>query len=331
MHMPAERLARLRWAVSPVGELAAALVAASEAPPGDPSVARVRALLGSGRLPTLAAVAHGFTVYLPELLTPPARGFLPGVEEQLHAVATARTSQVGTQFTAFLAGGTARRRRCPWLKGTDLDGADDQVRARIETSESGLRERLAGELHLLWSELLAGHWAGFVAGYEEFVERQARTTARHGLGDSLAALHSSMAWRGGALEIASPHVGEVGGASPLTLIPSQFLRRIALHSPLLRQGGQLVVPVSAPRDARRVHVAPVLGVTRLAILESLTRPRTTTELAARHHLTPGTVSFHLARLLAADLVRRARTGRLVHYTATARARTLLREAGDWGD
>ncbi|MFF9687730.1 ArsR/SmtB family transcription factor [Streptomyces sp. NPDC014623] len=88
--------------------------------------------------------------------------------------------------------------------------------------------------------------------------------------------------------------------------------------------------MSASPDTRPL-IAPVLGATRLAILNSLTEPCTTTALAARHHLTPGTVSFHLSRLLAADLVVRERNGRHVHYRHTARARALLCPAPPAGE
>lgn len=74
-----------------------------------------------------------------------------------------------------------------------------------------------------------------------------------------------------------------------------------------------MVPVTDRGSASRPAVAPVLGATPLALLQSLARRRTTTDLAALHHLTPGSVSYHLSRLLAADLIRRgtARTARVL--------------------
>ncbi|MEU5754094.1 winged helix-turn-helix domain-containing protein [Streptomyces sp. NPDC047829] len=323
LHMSAERLAGLRWAVSPVGELAAALVTVAEArTAAHPVLRRLRALLDSGHLPTLAAVTRGYTAYLPELLTPAPRTFLPPVEEQLHAVASTPTNTVNEQFTAFLTGGAARRDRCPWLGEHELQQADARVRGRIERNEHDLRERLAGELHWLWQRTMAARWDAVTAGFEGFVERQGTLAAREGLGGALAGLHSSLCWDEGSLRIDSPLDGEVSGHHPFTLVPSLFLPRVGLHAPLHRGGAQLVVPVNASADTKPV-MAPVLGATRLAILRSLAEPRTTTALAARHHLTAATVSFHLSRLLAADLVRREREGRYVYYRRTARARALL--------
>ncbi|QMV04409.1 helix-turn-helix domain-containing protein [Streptomyces lincolnensis] len=323
LHMPTERLAGLRWAISPVGELAAALVAVSEAPKASRRHRHIRALLSSGHLPTLAAVARGYTTYLPELLTPAPRTFLPTVEDQLHAVATTPASTVGAQFTAFLTGGQARSSRCPWLRDGQLARADEQVRPRIEVGESELRERLARELHWLWSKAMAPHWSQITAGFEGFVERHGAVAAREGLGSALAALHSSLLWQDGALKVTSDFDGEVGGEHPVTLIPSLFLDRVGLHAPLRPGEAQLAIPIAAS-DHTIPHIAPVLGATRLAILRSLAEPRTTTELATLHHLAPATVSFHLSRLLAADLVQRKRDGRHVRYRHTARARTILR-------
>ncbi|MCT7353975.1 winged helix-turn-helix domain-containing protein [Streptomyces sp. 15-116A] len=325
LHMPAARLAGLRWAISPVGELAAALVAATEAPKASRTHRPIRALLSSGRLPTLAAVARGYSTYLPELLTPAPRTFLPAVEDQLHAVATAPAGTVGTQFTAFLSGGQARSSRCPWLRDGQLASADESVRPHIEVGESELRERLACELHWLWSKAMAPHWPQITAGFEGFVERHGAVAAREGLGNALAALHSSLLWQDGALKVASDYDGQVGGEHPLTLIPSLFLHRVGLHAPLRPGQAQLAIPIGASGHTTP-RIAPVLGTTRLAILRSLTEPRTTTALATLHHLAPATVSFHLSRLLAADLVERERDGRHVHYRHTARARTILRPA-----
>lgn len=325
VHMPAERLAGLRWAVSPVGELAAALVAVAEAPKTPPRLHHVRALLSSGRLPTLAAVARGYTAYLPELLTPAPRSFLPVIEDQLHALATTPTSTVSTQFTAFLAGGQARSSRCPWLGDGQLERAEEQVRARIEVGESDLRERLARELHWLWTKAMAPQWSQTTASFEGFVERHASVAAREGLGSALAALHPSLRWEEGALTVTSDHDGEVPGVHPVALIPSLYLDRIGLHAPLRPGQAQLAIPMGTS-DNTNPRIAPVLGATRLAILHSLAQPRTTTALATLHHLAPATVSFHLSRLLAADLVQRRRHGRHVHYRHTPRARAILSPA-----
>ncbi|WP_329039069.1 helix-turn-helix domain-containing protein [Streptomyces sp. NBC_01725] len=199
------------------------------------------------------------------------------------------------------------------------------MRARIEVVGTDLPDRLAGELHLLWSMVFAARWATCTAGFEEFVERHGAVAARESLGSALSAPHSAPSWRDNALEIASDHRGSVAGPHPITLVPTLHLGRVGLHAPHRPDAAQLVVPLSLTRTVGP-RMAPVLGDTRLRLLQGIDRPRTTTELAALHHLSPATVSFHPSCLLDADLVRRQREGRQVHYHRTARARLLLHGA-----
>ncbi|MFJ3789407.1 ArsR/SmtB family transcription factor [Kitasatospora sp. NPDC090091] len=60
-------------------------------------------------------------------------------------------------------------------------------------------------------------------------------------------------------------------------------------------------------------LADLLGRTRARILTLLAEPASTTELAHRLDVTPGTVSQHLGVLHRAGLVTRARHGHLVLY------------------
>ncbi|MFF3489643.1 ArsR/SmtB family transcription factor [Streptomyces sp. NPDC002701] len=282
----------------------------------------VLAVLRTGRCPLLTAVVQGYAVYLPEMLTPPPRTFLPPVEEQLHAVATVDAETVQTQFEAFLAGGSARRLSCPWLRENQLRAVDERVSTSIEAAGAELPQRLAGELHLLWSTVFARRWATFTAAFEEFIDRHSGVAAREGIAGALSTLHTTLAWQDNALEIASHHQGEVEGSHPITLIPTLHLGRVALHAPHHTDAAQIAVPLdltSSPRPC----IAPVLGDTRLRLLQDLGQPRTTTELAGLHYLSPSTVSFHLSRLLAAGLVEKHRDGRLVRYHRTTRARQLL--------
>jgi len=57
----------------------------------------------------------------------------------------------------------------------------------------------------------------------------------------------------------------------------------------------------------------LLGASRAALLRDLVRPRTTSELAARHGLAVGTVSGHLSILAQTRLVSAHRRGRRVYY------------------
>lgn len=82
---------------------------------------------------------------------------------------------------------------------------------------------------------------------------------------------------------------------------------------------------SGQRDGGEV-LAPLLGRSRAAILADLDVPRTTTSLAARLRLTPGTVSGHLSVLTSSGLLTSRRDGRRVLYSRTAMGTQLLGHA-----
>jgi DNA-binding transcriptional ArsR family regulator len=66
-----------------------------------------------------------------------------------------------------------------------------------------------------------------------------------------------------------------------------------------------------------------LGSSRAAVLEALTAPQTTSELAFRLHVTAGTVSQHLMRLCEAGLIEPRRSGKRVYYHLTERGAKLI--------
>jgi len=66
-------------------------------------------------------------------------------------------------------------------------------------------------------------------------------------------------------------------------------------------------------DAPDERLELLLGQGRAAVLRALARPATTTELAARLHYAPSTVSAHLDVLVRAGLVERHRVRRRVFY------------------
>ncbi|MDJ1645374.1 ArsR/SmtB family transcription factor [Streptomyces pakalii] len=237
-------------------------------------------------------------------------------------MATAEADTVRVQFGAFLNGGSARRRSCSWLREDQLRAVDDRVSAGIETFGAELPQRLASEMHLLWSTVFARRWATFTTAFEQFIDCHSGVVAREGLAGALSALHTTLAWRDNALEIASHHQGKVEGSHPITLIPTLHLGRVGLHAPYHTDAAQIAVPLNLTSTAAP-RIAPVLGDTRLRLLQDLDQPRTTTELAALHYLSPSTISFHLSRLLAAGLVQKHRDGRLVRYHRTTKARQLL--------
>src|SRR5918994_7690116 len=106
------------------------------------------------------------------------------------------------------------------------------------------------------------------------------------------------------------------------LAPSPLWETVASFGVLLHQG-QGRDTVHAPWATRARRVLPgtdlsaleaALGTVRTSVLKSLTpMPSTTTELAHQLRLSPATISAHLSRLKAAELVEPHRSGKKVYY------------------
>ncbi|MEW2490931.1 winged helix-turn-helix domain-containing protein [Streptomyces sp. NPDC048411] len=75
--------------------------------------------------------------------------------------------------------------------------------------------------------------------------------------------------------------------------------------------------------APSAEMAQLLGPTRAGLLAELAQPAST-QLAARHFLSPATVSYHLGVLHRAGLIARARSGRSVLYRRTSEGSRLAR-------
>lgn len=190
--------------------------------------------------------------------------------------------------------------------------------------------RVADTLDAAWRELVAPHWPQLRAICERDVVRRAGDLGRGGWAAALDGLHPAVRWCDGGIEIARLRGGTVpdgttvpAGGTGLTLVPSVFVwPRIAAHydDPWpraivypARGSAALLEPARhRPPDA----LAALLGRTRAALLAALAEPASTTQLAHGNDLTVGAVGDHLAVLLNAGLVDRARTGRSVLYRRT---------------
>jgi DNA-binding transcriptional ArsR family regulator len=85
-------------------------------------------------------------------------------------------------------------------------------------------------------------------------------------------------------------------------------------------------PVSASPGA----LGDLVGRSRARLLDALDSPASTTQLARSTGLAPGAVGDHLAVLLRAGLLDRARSGRSVLYTRTALGDALAAVSGGTG-
>ncbi|MEU4806548.1 ArsR family transcriptional regulator [Actinosynnema sp. NPDC023587] len=236
--------------------------------------------------------------YVPDFLNPLPSGYDANVEEELHAVATAAPEQVAAEVAG-------------WVRGRR--GTDPRPRPVLDLLESGedrFAHRVADELARFWADFLSPRWSAVHRRLEADVDRRARIAAREGLGAVLGGLHAGTRWEDGVLRVCRPFDRAVREDAGLLLMPSTLAGHVGVGvDPLGVRPVHLVYPALMSGH----DLAEVLGHTRNTLLLDLETPRTTTELAGRHHLAPSTVSYHLGRLHRAGMVTRSRSGTAVRY------------------
>jgi DNA-binding transcriptional ArsR family regulator len=202
---------------------------------------------------------------------------------------------------------------------------------RMEFAEYGLPvpdRRVLGlvadTLESAWHALVAPHWPQLRAICERDVIHRAGELGRGGWAAALDGLHQAVRWRGGGIEITRFKGGSVPvGGSGLTLVPSVFLwPRIAAHyddpwpKAIVYPARGSAALLEPARQRPPAALAALLGRSRAALLTALAAPASTTQLARGNAMTTGAVGDHLAVLLNAGLVDRARDGRSVLYRRT---------------
>ncbi len=186
---------------------------------------------------------------------------------------------------------------------------------------SPARAAVADALEAYWDLLLAPHWPRMRAVLDADVAYRGRQLANGGAAALFADLDGRLRWDGRTLHIDGHHddldIDVAGRGLPLT--PSLFARgTIGLVDQALPP--YLTYPArgraelwDGPPSAAAPILAALLGGSRARLLADLDEPSSTTELARRHGLSPGSVSQHLQVLHRAGLLRRSRAGRTVFY------------------
>jgi DNA-binding transcriptional ArsR family regulator len=184
---------------------------------------------------------------------------------------------------------------------------------------------------------LAPHWERIRTALEGDVLCRARQAASGGIQALLGDIDRSIRYDEAQLLIDKPWSGslELRGRG-LLLVPSVFVwPAVAIIDdgpcqPTLiypaRGSGLVWEPASPPGEA----LAALLGARRAAILATLDAPCSTTSLAHRLDVSPGSVSQHLAVLHDAGLIERHRVGRVVLYRRSAAGDLLVDGHGRLG-
>ncbi|MEU1665268.1 ArsR family transcriptional regulator [Streptomyces sparsogenes] len=238
----------------------------------------------------------------PLFLDPPSQGFADGVEQVLSAT----TTFVRTELRRVHIPGYSP---ALWIR---LLGDRDREAWRI--LEQAVR---AGH-----EDVLVGSWDRIRAGFDAERAWRMQLLASQGIRATLAGLFPGGRWRGTTLEFDSPDDVEITlDGQGVTLLPSVFWTGRPLVG-RYAQGTFLVYPAVTPLPlleddpATTNALAALLGRTRAALLEQLTRPRTTTDLARDLGVAKSSVSEHTKTLRDAHLITAQRDGKTVWHSCT---------------
>ncbi|CAM5526443.1 hypothetical protein SALBM311S_07177 [Streptomyces alboniger] len=157
--------------------------------------------------------------------------------------------------------------------------------------------------------------------------------AQRGLRVTLNSLHPSFSYDSGALNIQDDRSWNLVESRRIVLHPSPLVTTWMLRDdPWGESGTHLAYPVgntvqqaAPPAEGSMVTdpLGQVIGEARQLLLADLGSPRTTTQLAERHHMSASTVSYHLLRLHRVGLLNRTREGSRVYYQRTPEADRLV--------
>jgi len=220
----------------------------------------------------------------------------------------------------------------PDLERTFLprEGALPEPLAAGLTDPVTLLDRIAAALQEYWERCLAPAWWHRARSVlQADIVYRARRLAEGGADGLFADLDPRVSWRDGVLSIGWNRAPDPGAdidlaGRGLVLAPTLFARGAHTNidpgpTPILtypaRGRATMAERLDPPPTIRALR--RLLGAPRARLLALLDEPASTTELARRLSVTPGAVSQHLAVLLDARLVNRARHGPVVLYARSA--------------
>jgi DNA-binding transcriptional ArsR family regulator len=313
-------LARCRFAISPAFEtLAAVRVATGPQGPGCHrrwlESVRPRLETLDLRAITLLQPRRGYT---PDFLAPPPLVPVGQFEDELTRIAATPAQVVRNEIELSL-------RDTPGSRETEL--------ARLLLGDPAeVLSFLTQLIRAAWHALVEPAWPRARALLEADIAYQSRRLAEGGLDRLFDGLHPALRWTGGTLirDRGSDEHYELAGRGVL-LMPSVFKweEAVVITSPPwqptvtypARGLGRLWEPAGGTPGAA---LARLLGSTRAKLLTGLDEPASTTWLAHRHGLAPGTVSEHLTVLRDSGLVTSQRYRHQVRYRRTAMGTALVR-------
>ncbi|MFD5702466.1 ArsR/SmtB family transcription factor [Streptomyces lasiicapitis] len=294
---------RVRFAISPLEELLAALRIGLGLHGHPPRVARLDVDTMAG-LPIAELLSVlGDPHYICEFLSPPTTGPGTTVEAQLAEVRRTPTAQVATELDTL---------------NVETGG--------LQADPGRARDLLASQLEIAWRELIAPRWPVLRDILDADIGFRSGQLAVGGLDAAIDGLHPDvrMAERAGAnaVVVRNPARARVPlDRRGLLLVPSVFtwprtsVIAVAPWQPSIIYSARGIAGTSAARPDN-TGLARVMGQTKARTLTALDEPMSTSALARLLGLAPSTVSSHLAALRAGGLLTTARRGHVVLYART---------------
>ena len=321
MRFAAADMARVRFAVSPLWEVAEAvrcLIDPRQMAYHLPWLDTVRPTLADLDLGPLVAV-QPLRGYTPDFLSPMPPSARTTIDEQLRQVRATPLSQVRDELALVIS-----------------DRRDQPVTpelVELVRHPQQARRRLADALEACWHRLVEPHWSRVSALLDADIVHHSKLLADGGLDRLLPALSPKIAWSDAVLRVTAGGPGHERiplQGNGIVLQPAVFSWPLTVVVQNRRAAPTIVYPARGiaelwqpvETDSSGV-LAALLGRTRATLLASLREPANTTTLAHRHGSSPATVSEHLSVLANAGLVNRARRGRAVLYATTALGDALL--------
>ncbi|MFC3502122.1 DUF5937 family protein [Micromonospora krabiensis] len=317
--LDARDLAATRFAVSPLWEAIGSVRTITRPrsfPEHLPWVERVRPRLAGIDWRLLAETVSTPTGVIPGFVCPPPSTSQPTLEVELATLAAMPAEAVRAELD-----------RLPGPRSPRL--------AELYADPTAGLRRLADVVRAYAEAAIGPYWPRMRTLLEREVLLGARRMATDGLHGLLNHLDPYVRLDGDTLHV--EHLVRSGAVRlegrGLLLVPSVFCGPRVWSNfgspgqPVLRYPARAVATLWERDPLPGRGLARVLGRTRAALLHELAVPTSTTELAERCRLTPGTVSAHLGALRDAGLVGTHRAGRFVLYARTTAAEALLAAAG----
>ena len=324
-HLGTDDLARVRLAISPMGETSLSLWSLVLGPRGRPHVSAWHQNAVARRdeydfaLLTALVSPSGFS--LPDFINPPLQTTRPSLDDEYELIANTPADLVVRDLTSVCDGLEPRPEIAALL--------DDPAHAGRSVADA---------LRRYHDVVIAPYWSKIARVLESDITFRGREFGQRGVAGLFDGLTEGIRWLDdGTIEVIMSCDREDeshGSGDGVVLTPSVFTRRAVSWryaectqpwvSYPARGAGLLM---GSPAVVRNGALCDLVGGPKSDILCALTEPASTSELAHRFSVTPSAVSQNLRVLGDNGLVESSRHGREVLYRLSDTGRRLVDGAG----